>query len=623
MVQVVLFLAFLVIFLCGLFLFVFRNVNFSRAAFNSSTGRYEDTIIIPHQIAEYTYSYENTTGVSQQAYFELSLGNSSGSFPSEVLRVVKVTDSYPISPAGNLIGGGSVNEVSVSSSSYFSGNKLFVRVAPQNNCVARPIGGCQNAALSPGVRGKITIQIAFRNDPPGGQHLFEGSGGLILPNSSSPAKIGWRISANLKGSNFVLDTKSTPQAVIAGPGGNGSPLFGSNFTVVVSNIKSIDGGSLQAPGGKCIANVEGTEYVATGISNGKCVINIGKEALSTVPGGTVNINDGGFPISASKNVNYSSANSITDISGYVASVDNVVESVSGDGYVVYFSLTGFKNGESDIHTQFYFDNEQSNTTNKVHYGVSPFIIPKSSAIDGARQICVVVARPDNSIIEGSGNCRDLKAKEEQVLSEEGKTPISSSDIADLTFTCQIGIINTAISCDILFPENKTLPSAGLKVAVGNVGLGGQCSKSGDVATCEKIPVGNVLGSNLIYASVGEEEPQLSGEKAILLDENGQGLDGALATGETLSEDEINQLRQLAEQFGLNFDQIIEENGGVAQGGATISTVTDIDDLSRTGAGVLITFGSIGFVSILIIYLVSRKQYITSRRKVNVVQTKRK
>ncbi|NJK70985.1 MAG: hypothetical protein HC932_01845 [Thermales bacterium] len=74
---------------------------------------------------------------------------------------------------------------------------------------------------------------------------------------------------------------------------------------------------------------------------------------------------------------------------------------------------------------------------------------------------------------------------------------------------------------------------------------------------------------------------------------------------------------------MNFDQIIEENGGVAQGGATISTVTDIDDLLELVQVILITFGSIGFVSILIIYLVSRKQYITSRRKVNVVQTKRK
>jgi hypothetical protein len=602
------------------FVFWVQNKETVDAGFNNANSRFEDSLIIPHQIAEYTYVYSNDSNISQVGYFELVLQNVSGSFPGDVLRVLSVTDTYPVDAGGN---GGISNAVPINIASFTSGNKLTIRVSPQNPCVQRILGGCQDVTISPGVRGKIKIQLAYRENPPIGQHIFGGQGAVYFPTSINLPLVGWRIVTNLQKSNFVLNPQISPIAIISGPGGSGEPLFGSNYTVLVTEIKSTDGSNLEAPSGKCSVSVDSQVFESFGISGGKCLVPISREALGVVSGGVVVINDGGNPISLSRNIDFSPRNSITNISEYKAFIDNVTKTSTEEAFLVYFSLTGFTNGASDIHTQFYFDNQNSNVLDNIYFGASPLIITKDSVPIGANKICVIVARPDNSILENSGNCRDLSAPVNIPTGEETKTRITNDDIVNLTFSCDLAIIKGSTRCDVLFPVDKRLPDEGLRIGIGNVTLGGSCTKIADLASCENIPVGDVIGSNLIYASVGENEPQLTGEKAVLLDENGQGIDDVIGT-DGLSDEELAELKNIANQFGVSLDQLLSDKGiNNSLGKSIVNTNTPNSDLSRTGAGFLITFGMFGFLVILILYIFSYRDRAKELRQNGVfVNTKK-
>ncbi len=610
-------LVFLTIFLVGVFLFAFTpDSNDSQAAFNSSTGRFEDSIIIPHQVAQYTYVYENASASSEVGVFELELQNTVGSFPNEVLQVVSITDSYPTGPNGNLQSGGQTVNVPVNTASFFSGNKLTVKVAPQNNCLPSPQGGCQNATLSPGTRGKITIQVAYKNNPPAGQNIFEGSGAMTFVSNTDQPSIGWRINTNLQNTNFVLNQSVQPSARLSGSGGTGNPVIGTPYTVVTDGIKGTDGSNLQSPTGKCVTAVGGVNYEAVGINNGKCIINIPINAGSTVSGGQVSIDDGGAPLSQSTSANYSAKDSVSDVSGFTSKISNVLKSSSGSGFVVFFDTTGFVNGDNGVYSRFYFDTESQATTDKNHFGGSPFVIPLSLKPEAATQICVVVAKPDNSIIENSGNCEDLEPKAE-VNSEEGKIGIVNDEIEDLNFICDVAILSSLTDCTIVFAADKTLPSEGLGIAIGNVPLGGECTKSSDVVSCTRVPVGDVLGTNLVYAGVGQVEPILTGEFSVVVDADGQNIDEVLNEGENLTEEQIAELNRLADEFDLETTQTTDNSDT----GTTDNISTD-GDLSRTGGGILITFGAVGFLSVLAIYMTSRKKYILDSREQIVTRKKK-
>jgi hypothetical protein len=92
--------------------------------------------------------------------------------------------------------------------------------------------------------------------------------------------------------------------------------------------------------------------------------------------------------------------------------------VSGGAYLVDYEIFNFSPDLRDRHIHFFFDTippEQAGTPadprNWILYaGPVPFDLYKvSDRPNGASQMCVLVARPDHSVVQNTGNCFDLPA----------------------------------------------------------------------------------------------------------------------------------------------------------------------------------------------------------------------
>jgi actin-like ATPase involved in cell morphogenesis len=89
--------------------------------------------------------------------------------------------------------------------------------------------------------------------------------------------------------------------------------------------------------------------------------------------------------------------------------------LSGGRYVVNYETTGFVPGLPGRHVHFFFDTvppDQAGIPGRgpwfVYGGPNPFTgYSPSDRPASAEQMCVLVARPDHSVIQGTGNCHDL------------------------------------------------------------------------------------------------------------------------------------------------------------------------------------------------------------------------
>ena len=90
----------------------------------------------------------------------------------------------------------------------------------------------------------------------------------------------------------------------------------------------------------------------------------------------------------------------------------------GSQYEVQYETSGFTEKMPWVHIHFFFNNvapEQAGKPGKgpwiMYGGPRPFTgYSISQTPEGASQLCALVANPDHTIIQGSGNCIDLPAE---------------------------------------------------------------------------------------------------------------------------------------------------------------------------------------------------------------------
>ncbi len=478
----------------------FVSQDQSQAAFNASTGRFEDVVTSPHQIAEYNYVYTNPSATSATGFFSMVLSNSVGDTPANLFEVVSITDTYPVDSAGNPQAGATVRTMP-SASYFFSGNQLNIRFGPQSSCVPRSQGGCNDSTIAPQQPGKISVKLALKTNASTTPSTINGSGQLILTSNSnsSQGSIGWQIQALYQKISSVLNNNSSPTVTFKGANGTGQVFQGQPYSVVVSDIKAVNGANLSSGNGVCSTSRNGQVFTGSGISNGVCVIQVSQAATSILPGGVLTISDRGNPRPIEASYNYSSQAAFANPSSYNASISNIAFNSDRSVYVVNFLTTGFTNGEGGFHTNFYYDTEANSVTNKSTSSSSPYNTAVVNRTSGATQLCVVVARPDNSLISGSGNCVPLPTFETNIV----KSALESGDIPPLQFSCETGVQNLDTVCSFDIPPDRFVPN-NFFMAVGNAAPGGECEEAGSRVVCEGVPIGGGRGVAQIYAFLSNQ-----------------------------------------------------------------------------------------------------------------------
>ena len=476
-----------------------ETIEFAQAAFNASRNRYEDVLVSPHQVAQFDYVYDNPHSVSAQAAFELSLGNSAGDIPSNLLEVVSITDTNPVNTSGTVEPGAQTYDVR--GSAYFAGNSLVTSFGPRANCVPRNGGGCQPSTLPAGSRGKISIRLALKTDASTTPTTLNGGGYLNFMSAAYAdlPPVGWQIQTRYQKTNRVLDPTAVPNITFRGQTGTGPAYAGQEYTLVVGGLRGVNGAPLEAPGGVCRVNREGREYTAQGISNGSCTIRISAPAQTVNSGGNLLISDGGTPRSVTQNYSYGGSASEANPNDYRASIQRVRFSEDRSLYEVDFVTNNFTNGADGFHTNFYYDIEPDSVTNKSFSGTSPYRTPVSSRPIGASQLCVVVASPSNVAFSGSGNCAVLPSFTVEVT----QVPLAREDIEPIRFSCATGLQNSRTTCEFRIPPDRFLPD-NFGMAVGNTIVTSRCAPIGERILCQDVSIGSGQGKVDIFVFFGNQ-----------------------------------------------------------------------------------------------------------------------
>ena len=475
------------------------RVELAQAAFNASRNRYEDVLVSPHQVAQFDYVYENPHAASAQAAFELSLGNSTGDIPSNLLGVVSVTDTNPVDASGVAAAGATTYDVA--NSTYFAGNSLVTYFGPRAGCVPRGGGGCQASTLPAGSRGKISIRLALKQNASTIPTTLNGGGYLnFLSNSYADLPpTGWQIQTNYQKTNRVLDKSIAPTVAFRGENGSGSAYAGQNYTVVVTNLKGVNGQNLEAPNGICRTTRSGREFAVTGISNGSCVIQVSAPAEEANPGGVLFVSDGGSPRSQSQNYNYGGGSSGSNPNNFRATIQGVRFNGDRSLYEADFVTDNFSNGTGGFHTNFYYNSEPDTTTNKSFSGASPYRTPVNGKPGNATELCVVVAGPNNTPFSGSGNCAALPSFEVST----NRVALAREDIEPIRFSCVTGVQNSRTTCEFTIPPDRFLPE-NFGMAVGNTIVTSRCAPIGQKILCQDVSIGGGQGKVDIFVFFGNQ-----------------------------------------------------------------------------------------------------------------------
>lgn len=100
--------------------------------------------------------------------------------------------------------------------------------------------------------------------------------------------------------------------------------------------------------------------------------------------------------------NYDPAQALS-LPSYNVTIDDITQ--NGLDYEVKFTTDGFENSLTGEYLRFYFGSENENTTNKVYYGASPYIINLSDVPTSETELCVVaVNQGGNFVSQYENNC---------------------------------------------------------------------------------------------------------------------------------------------------------------------------------------------------------------------------
>lgn len=128
----------------------------------------------------------------------------------------------------------------------------------------------------------------------------------------------------------------------------------------------------------------------------------------------------------------------------------------GDDFLVDFTTIDFTNSLVGLHTHFYFDTEQNDVTNKMHFGGSPYGLPISSIDSGATQLCTIVGNSDHSINPGTGNCFTLPTVED--LSVTLNSAVLNNTTVEVDFTTNY-FVSAPSDFHVNFYFDTELPSS--------------------------------------------------------------------------------------------------------------------------------------------------------------------
>lgn len=504
-----------------------------------SSGRYNDALNNPHQEAVYEYKYENTSDAAAPGYYEIALEALANPplNPQDQIQINSITSAYPLDATTFAPIVGTVTDTYVVSQASFvdtsvTPNILRIRFVPQKPCtvrttavaadpllsrVAQPVGSCAvpdttstvadaNYLIPQAVPGKITIKASLKTTSPVTPSTIDASlGNIFFPNGFPINAIGWRISAAYVKTDDVLDPNATPVATIKGQGGNGNPIVGSPYTVVVSNIKAVTGNNLIAPLGTCTTTVSSVLYTGTNITNGVCTINITANAPATIAAGTANISDGGSPIAITKNnIPYTGVTS----DSYLTSTDIPGLTVSCNSATVNATTTcSFTLPANKLLPL---------TPNLLIFGINDGVPAGVCTATGSNVSCTGVptgTTTGSQPIFGQVGATAKVATGESVLI--GAADITTADIAGITFTCNITSVSSVTACSFVLPPNKSLPS-NFKIGLGDAVLAQVCTASGSFVTCLNSPSGSVMGNQVIFGQIGTGVKTDTGEKTYII-----------------------------------------------------------------------------------------------------------
>jgi hypothetical protein len=94
------------------------------------------------------------------------------------------------------------------------------------------------------------------------------------------------------------------------------------------------------------------------------------------------------------------------------------------------------------------------------------------------------------------------------------TSLSTSDIPNLAITCTSATVKSTTTCTFNLPTDKTLP-ADFKLSIGDEALSPACTASAGVVTCNSVPTGTQVGSQIIYGQIGTGTKTDTGKKVTI------------------------------------------------------------------------------------------------------------
>jgi hypothetical protein len=603
------------------------------ASFNSSLNRYEDVITSPHQYAVFEYLYNNPYSQSENASFEMNLINQSGDTPINLLDIVEINDIYPVNSSGNIIGGASTRDQRTGV--YNSANSINIRFTPRSTCTPYSQGGCTPKPLVPsqsGEFGKITIKVSLKVNASNIPTRITGSGSLNFSNQglASNSSKGWFIQANHQTTNGVLNPNVVPNVSFTGENGQGQVFNNQKYAIVVNGLKGTNGDVLNAPNGYCKTSRNGTDFVTNGISNGRCVINVNQSASTFNAGGVLFVSDGGNPRSITQQFNYSSGSGNSDPSNYTSFISSIGFSGDKSVYEVSFSTRNFNNGNNGFHLGFYY-NTENQSSSKSFSGGSPYKIGVNSKPSNATELCLVVLRPDNSVITNSGQCSGLPSSNIPITNKFELTP---GDVQPIKFVCLNSLQNSVTTCKFTLPPDRTLP-ANFSIGIGNAVGTSKCKPLGSQYLCENVKVGfgsGKVGINAFFGNqaypTGETMIISSGGSGFDPKNNGNGTTDGFVDGVEKSDDKIEK-DLITEEFvttvtinkkGNNFTQTknngsntsVEDNTKTNNGSGTTSSENkpiipaknETKDLVSTGGMAFFVISSLSSIIILSIFSIN-------------------
>jgi len=507
-------------------------------AYNSGSSRYEDTLTSPHQEATYFYKYENTAPDAAPGYFEMSMESILTANPQDQIQINSVTDSYPVDGTtfADISGTTQTTTYTVTQVSFVdtsvTPNVMKIRFVPQKPCtvvttavaadvnllrVAQPVNSCAvgdntttasepNKFIPASVPGRIAIKASLKTTAAVGSQILDTPiANIFFPNGFNINVIGWRVTTNYAKNDDTLDPNATPTATVKGQGGNGNPIVGIPYTVVISNIKAVTGNNLQAPAGTCTTVVSSVTYTGTGISNGVCVINITINAPTTIASGAADISDGGSPIAITKNnIPYTGVTS----DSYLTDADIPGLTVNCNAAIVNSTTTcSFTLPANKILPP---------SPNLFVLGTNDAAPAGVCTATGSNVSCTGVptgTQAGSQPIYGQIGTNAKVATGEFVLI--GAADITTADIPGITFTCNITSIYNLTTCSFVLPANKSLPS-NFKIGLGDAVLAQACTASGSFVTCLNSPSGSLVGNQTIYAQIGTDAKTDTGEKTYII-----------------------------------------------------------------------------------------------------------